>query len=226
MSTHNYASGEYAPREFLGAIGRTQSYLNILYLLLSLPLGVFYFAFLVAGFSLGVALLVVWVGLPILVLVLAGARALARGERQLACWLLGARIDAADPRYPGIRHPWTAFKSMVADAQTWSGTLFLFLKFPLGIVSFVLTVTLFAVSAALILVPLAFHYVPVNVGGWPVTSTDAALLCLAAGMLLGVVSIYTLNGVAAVWRSLACALLSPRRDTPAAPLRSGPVVIP
>lgn len=226
MSTQGYATGGAAPREFLGAIGRAQSYLNIAYLLLSFPLGIFYFAFLVTGISLGLALLIVWVGLPILVLVLAGARALARGERQLARWLLDAPIGSAEPRSAGIRHPWNAFKALFADGQTWSGLLFLVLKLPLGVISFIATVALLAVSVALILVPLAFLHVPVNVAGWPVTSTDAALLCLAAGMLLGAVSVYTLNGIAALWRGLASALLAPRRDVPAPPLRAGPIVIP
>jgi hypothetical protein len=226
LSTQNYASGEYAPGEFLGAIGRAQSYLNILYLLLSMPLGIFYFVFLVVGLSLGIPLLILWVGLPLLVLVLAGGRALANGERQLARWLLDAPIGSVETRSPGLRHPWAAFKALVGEGETWGGLLFLFLKFPLGIFSFMLTVSLLAISTALILVPLAFQYVPVNVGTWPITSADAALLCLAAGLILAVVSIYVLNGIAAVWRALARTLLAPRRAMTGATPHRGPIVIP
>jgi hypothetical protein len=226
VSTQNYASGEYAPGEFLGAVGRAQSYLNILYLLLSLPLGIFYFVFLAVGMSVGMSLVILWVGLPILVLVLAAGRVLANGERQLAHWLLDAPIGRVETLGPGLRHPWAAFKALVGEGQTWGGLLFLLLKFPLGIFSFLLTVSLLAVSTALILVPLAFQYVPVNVGTWPITSADAALVCLAAGLILAVVSIYVLNGIAAVWRALAQALLTPRRAVTAATPHTGPIIIP
>jgi hypothetical protein len=225
VGTQNYAESEYPSGEFLGAIGRAQTYLNIVYLLLSLPLGIFYFVFLVAGISVGFSLLIVWIGLPILVLVLAGSRALANGERQLARWLLDAPIGAAEPAYFGFAHPWTSFKALLGDGRTWAGLFFLFLKFPLGIFSFVVTVVLLAVSASLMLVPLAFHYVPINVGTWPITSADAALLCLAVGLILGVLSLYLLNGLAAIWRSLAESLLSAKRPLSEAPPQSGPVVI-
>ena len=41
---------------FLGAIVNRQSYLNIVYLLLGLPLGTAYFVFLVTGISVGFGL--------------------------------------------------------------------------------------------------------------------------------------------------------------------------
>ena len=53
---------------FLGVLIDPQSYVNILYLLLSFPLGIAYFVFLVTGISLGFGLLIIWVGVPILAL--------------------------------------------------------------------------------------------------------------------------------------------------------------
>src|SRR5579871_3703231 len=38
----------------------------ILYMLTALPLGIFYFSFLVAALSTGFSLLVIWIGLPLL----------------------------------------------------------------------------------------------------------------------------------------------------------------
>ena len=46
-----------------GVFVKPQTYLNILYLLLAFPLGIAYFVFLVTGFSLGISLLILWVGL-------------------------------------------------------------------------------------------------------------------------------------------------------------------
>ena len=50
-----------------------QSYLNIVDLLLGMPLEIASVVFLVTGISLGFGLLVIWVGVPILVLVLFGS---------------------------------------------------------------------------------------------------------------------------------------------------------
>ncbi len=225
MAMTSYVQRNSAPRDLTGALGSSQFYLNVIYLLLSLPLGVFYFAFLSAGLSAGAGLLAVWVGLPVLVVVFIASRALARAERQLANWLLDARIpDYRPPALPGLRHPWQSFKLLVSDRWTWSGLFFLFLKLPLGIVS-LLPAVLIAVSVSLILVPLSFHYVPVSVGDWPIRTGDAALLCLAAGLIFGVISIYVVNGIAIAWRALAISFLGRGEASQQVPSRTGPIVI-
>ena len=48
--------------KFFGVALRSQTYLNLVYLLLAFPLGVFYFTLLVTGISLGFGLLIVWIG--------------------------------------------------------------------------------------------------------------------------------------------------------------------
>ncbi|MEE8442664.1 MAG: sensor domain-containing protein, partial [Dehalococcoidia bacterium] len=60
-------------RGFFGVVADPQSYINIFYLFLAFPLGIGYFVFLVTGISVGFGLLIIWVGVPILVLVLAGS---------------------------------------------------------------------------------------------------------------------------------------------------------
>ena len=85
--------------QFVGVAADPQSYVNILYLFLSFPLGIAYFVFLVTGISLGFGLLVIWVGVPILVLVLAGSWVLCQLERVLAVRLLNEDIPPdATPR--------------------------------------------------------------------------------------------------------------------------------
>ena len=69
-----------------------RSYVNIFYILLSFPLGIFYFIFLVTCVSLGVGLAVIWVGIPILLLVLGGSWLLCKFERALAIFLLDESI--------------------------------------------------------------------------------------------------------------------------------------
>jgi hypothetical protein len=62
---------------FFGVILRGQTYLNALYVFLAFPLGLFYFIFLVTGLSLGVGLAILWIGLIILLAMIAGWVALA-----------------------------------------------------------------------------------------------------------------------------------------------------
>ena len=79
---------------FFSVVANPQSYLNIVYLLLGLPLGIAYFVFLVTGISVGFSLVVIWVGVPILALVLLGSWAMCRFERVLANTLLKEDIPA------------------------------------------------------------------------------------------------------------------------------------
>ena len=53
MTPQAYAATAVENDGIFGAFFRKQSYLNIAYLLLSLPLGTFYFAVLVSGLSSG-----------------------------------------------------------------------------------------------------------------------------------------------------------------------------
>ena len=61
----------------LGVLTNSQTYKNLAYLLLSFPLGVFYFVFLITGISLGVSLAIIWIGIPIFIGVLMLSRTFA-----------------------------------------------------------------------------------------------------------------------------------------------------
>ena len=218
-AAHLYEGG------FLGVLAHKQSYLNILYLLLSFPLGLAYFVFLVTGLSLGFGLVVIVIGLFILLVMLAAVRGLASWERMLGDWLLGVKIPPPDPRPEAFRHPLIALKKYVTDSYTWKSLLYLLAKFPLGICSFVLTVFLVGLTATLLLAPLLYHYVQFHVFVWRIAAADEALICLAAGLVLAILSVHLLNLIAIGWRVFAVWALSgptfPRNET-----RSGPIVIP
>jgi len=131
---------------FFGVVAKGQSYLNLIYLLLAFPLGVFYFVFLVTGLSLGIGLLIIWLGIPILLFMLAAWWALTAFERQLALWLLRVDIPPMSRESASGQSVWTRFKAHLKNPVTWKGLVYLFAKFPLGILSFVVAVTLIALS--------------------------------------------------------------------------------
>ena len=150
---------------FFRAIIHPQSYINILYLLLGLPLGIAYFVILVTGISLGFGLVVIWVGVPILLLVFAVSWALCQFERVMTISLLKEDIPATHPR---VREEddenlsfeerlfvgaWRRLRGHLANRLTWTGMFYLFLRFPLGIATFTIAVTLISVSLGLLFAP-------------------------------------------------------------------------
>jgi hypothetical protein len=129
---------------------------NIVYLLLSFPLGVLYFVLLVTGLATGIGTVIVWVGIPILIATLGLIWGFAALERSLAAHLLHIDMPAPQKKYTahGKMMEWLGMK--VRDSLTWKSLTYLFIKFPLGIFSFVLALTLVTLCAGLILAPLGY----------------------------------------------------------------------
>lgn len=141
---------------------RSQTYLNLAYLALSLPLGLAYFGFLAVVAPLGVALTVLVVGVVVLAAGLVAALVLARFEGWLASVLLGVDIEF-DPDLPG-ETPQEQFGSLVTSRQTVAALLYLPSKLVLGIVSFVALVSSLGTAVALVFVPLYYDEPGVEVG--------------------------------------------------------------
>ena len=208
----------------LSVITRPQTYVNALYLLLSFPLGIAYFVFLVTGLSVGFGLLVIWVGVPILALVLAGSWALARFEQEATNRLL--KLDIPTIPLPRASTPlsadaatisgvervfirtWRHFKAHLSDRVTWTGMLYLLLKFPVGIASFVIVVTLASVTATLLGAP--FYYWAddgIDIGIWQVNKLWEALILMLVGAPLLFVSLHLINAAAFVSGRIASLML-------------------
>ena len=192
---------------FFGVVLRGRSYLNTLYSLLAFPLGVAYFVFLVVGVSLGLGLVIVWVGLIILAAVLLLSWVLSAFERQQAILLLGAEIGPMGEK-PAENSPVSVWvKAFAANRVTWTGPVFLFLKFPLGLFSFVFSVVMLSISAAFTLAPLYYRFSPPDLYWWYADTLPEALFCSLIGMLLFILTLHAQNGLAFLWRELATLML-------------------
>ena len=126
-------------RAFFAPWASRQTYAEFAYLLLAFPLGLAYFVFLVTGISVGVGLLVVWVGVPILFAMLLGWRELGRFERVLHRRLLGVVVDEPLTSIRGEGSLWQRTKLLLADSSTWRTLLWLLLRFPAGVAVFVVS---------------------------------------------------------------------------------------
>jgi len=192
-----------------------RSYTNLVFLLLAMPLGIFYFTFLVTGLAVGFGMIITLLGVPILGLTLWGSWWLAALERKLAMGLLGAEVPPMGPQPfrsgKGFRHDLEEF---LGNRVTWTGMLYLGLKLPLGVFTFAVAVTMIAVSTSFVLVPFLYPLSFIEWDGvmlWWVDSPAEAGLCFLIGLLFTYVSLLLLNGLAALWKMLATAALgSPR----------------
>lgn len=206
-------------RRFFGVATRGRTWLNIVYLLLSFPLGVFYFSFFVSMLSTSIGTLIVWIGIPLLALTAALWWAFAAFERHLADGLLGTRLAPAPTPWRNAQGTWSRTKAHMGCAATWKDLAFLFVKFPLGIVSFVIFTVAVSVPAAFVSAPLTVNWadwagtpiVPEERGFyfqvWHVDTVAEALVFVPIGIVLFFVGLHVINGMAALWRAAARALL-------------------
>ena len=202
----------------VGVPARAQTYRNLLYLLLAFPLGLAYVVALSVGFSAGVGLALTVVGVPLVLVTLAGATVLARVEAELANRLLGTEIRATVPS--GSDGLLDAAKRLVADPGTWLDVVYLGVKFVLGVVSFTALVSLLSVSVSLLSAPLTYSSTytvglragtvsvgPFESGRLVVDTLPEAAGAAVAGLALAIASLHALNALAGVSATIAELLL-------------------
>lgn len=173
--------------KYFTIFAKPKMYLTLLYLFLAFPLGLAYFILVVVGFSLGFSLLILWIGIIILALLFPTIWLLISFERLQTTHLLGIPIPVTVPASSENNSLWQKIKMFLTDPATWKGILFILLKFPIGIISFVLLVTGFAVLSAMIFSPLiiSWQWAPINFGLWRVdTISEAIGLCILGLMAL------------------------------------------
>ena len=190
-----------------GVARRRQTYRNVAFLLASLPLGIFYFGFLVGGLVLGFATIVLVVGVPILLLMAAASWGLGTFERELVRSWLGMPIPAPIRAEATQRSPSARLAAHFRDQVTWTNLLYLLLKFPLGVLSFAAAFGVIAVTARLLATPLGFLIPPGDLAyagspAWVVVGP-------ALGLLVGFGGLHALNGLAYLSGRFARVMLGP-----------------
>ncbi len=206
---------------FFGVITRPNTWKSVGYLLLAFPLGIFYFVFLITGFSLGFGLLITLMGIPILVGMMAASYGLGEFERLTTNQMLETSIPHTG-RISRAEGFWQKLKELVVSSETWKRVFYLLLKFPFGIVGFVFVVVALSMFAQ-IFAPLVYEqdwYNP-NIGTvWEVDRVWEAIVVAIIGVGLGFVFLHLINGTARIWALIAHALLGPShtgtRDNPQA----------
>ena len=216
---------------FLNVVRQPRSYINLFYLFLAFPLGTMYFVLLVTGLSVGLSTLIIWIGVPILGLMGLASWGLTAMEREMAIHWLGIAVPPMSTRVlPENANLWTRTKSYLGNPTLWKGLVYLFVKFPFGIFSFTLVVTLVSLSFGLALEPLVYLvstslYHAFGWGGndYTLSLFTGELISINGtfdwanflklltetplGLALGLLSLHVMNGVAWLWGQFARLML-------------------
>jgi hypothetical protein len=135
---------------FFGVFAEPKAWGALFYLIFALGTGIIYFTWAVTGLSLSAGLLVLIIGLPIAVLFLLSVRGIALVEGRLIEALIGVRM----PRRPLFSRKdigwWQKVKNLFAERHTWTAVIYMLLQMPLGIIYFIVIVTLISAGVWLI----------------------------------------------------------------------------
>lgn len=193
---------------------------NTAYLLLAFPLGLAHFVIVVTGFTLGISLTLVGVGIPILLLTIEISRSLVSAERHLMQTLLDVNIPIVthdDETHP---HFLARCQAHINDPATWRGLLYLLLKLPLGLISFGLLTIWVSLSLILISAPFTYPLTMIDLGFTQVDTFTKALLCAIFGAGIALLGPYLVKILTDVWIYLGFEMLGEEK-----PKRTSQVVV-
>ncbi|MFF5281887.1 sensor histidine kinase [Streptomyces sp. NPDC013171] len=193
------------------------------YVLIGLPLSVFWFAVSVSFVSLGAGLLITFLGVPVLAGTLAMCRGFGAVERARARGLLGLDVAAPEPVRGKTGGAFSWMGAMLKSGASWRHLLYALLHMPWAVFSFSVTVTLWSWGWCLFTYPLWQWVFPTWVGQDGIQlygdRTHAFYLDapfeLAVTSLIGFVFVlvgpWVLRGLVSVDRLLVSGLLGPSR---------------
>lgn len=199
---------------FFGIAADPRAYAGLIYMLLSLATGVFYFTVAVTGISLSIGLSVLVVGLIVPVLFLGIVRVIALVEGRIIEVLLGERMPRRPPYTERDLPFWQRIKAMFTDPRSWSTLCYMVLMLPLGIAWFTLAVTGISLSVGLLAAPVAIALAELGVIGGGIQYNDTVLppaiaipLALVIGIMLPFAVLHLARGVARLQGAIAKQLL-------------------
>ena len=180
---------------------------NLVYLLLALPLGILYFVILVTGYALGAGLIITLVGIPILVTMIFVTYLLGDLDRAMTSKLLGVKIAKPEAKPAKDDSARSILVTQLKSLEFWKEFIYLLLKMPLGVVAFTVTIVLISVSLGLIAAPFIFTYVPeaqmMLWHGFVVDTMQEAVVTSVVGLILGLISMWLINGFASALGSIS-----------------------
>lgn len=147
--TEDVAPARSGPGLF-GVLVDPQAYGALIYMLLSLATGIFYFTWAVTGVSLSLGLAILIIGVPFALLFVYSVRVISWVEGRVVEALLGVRMPRRLPTQEEGGTLWIRIKRVLADGRTWGSLIYMILQLPLGVIYFTLAVGLGVTSGSVI----------------------------------------------------------------------------
>ncbi|HEX7769948.1 MAG TPA: sensor domain-containing protein [Dokdonella sp.] len=200
---------------FFGIAADPRAYAGLIYMLLSLATGVFYFTVAVTGVSLSIGLSVLVIGLIVPVLFFGVVRVIALVEGRIIEVLLGERMPRRPPYTERDLPFWQRIKAMFTDPRSWSTLCYMLLMLPLGVAWFTLAVTGISLSVGLVVAPVALMLSELGIidGGlrYDGDSVLPPMLAIPFALVIGIVLpfavLHLARGVARLQGAIAKSLL-------------------
>ncbi len=210
-------------RRTLGVGSDPQSYRNIAYLLLGLPMGILWFSLLVSVVSIGIStLFIALLGIPALIGCWYLTRTIANIERVTANTLLSQQLSPARFDAP-TGNLWSRLRAMSTDRARWRELGFVLLRFPVGVATFTAAVGLLTTSATVAYAPFYVRYSDDHsFGDWTlssrledITSSPWAWLLVPLGTLSLIASLHLMSKLAEACGRWTSAWLGPVENSAA-----------
>ena len=146
-------------------------------------------------------------GIPILLLVLGGSSVLTKFERWVAQEVLKQQIPQSSTQ-PVNGGWWARLKAHLGNRTTWTGMLYLLLKFPVGIATFTIVVTLVSITIGFLAAP-AYLWTSdlVTWGNWEFDPFVWSWIPTLIGIPMIFISLHMINGVANLSGKMARVML-------------------
>ena len=192
---------------FFGVLADPHAYTSVLYLLLSLVTGIFYFTWVVVGLSLSASLAVLVIGIPFTILFFASVRGLSLVEGRLVEVMLGERMPRR-PLYTDRERPiLERIKTVFLDPRTWSTLVYMVLMLPLGIIYFTFIVVALSLTFAIAALPVLESFGDHNHLYWFGEQIHLPLwslpITLAIGLVMLILTLHAARGLGLMQATLA-----------------------
>jgi signal transduction histidine kinase len=214
-------------KRFLLAPVSKRTALEVLYALISVPLGLACFIYVLVSLSVGVGLTVTLVGLPLIALAVFGARMLGRMQRGMARSLLGFDTDAPPPpRAVSAQGLFARLGAALGDLPAWRAVGYLVFRAPLS-AAYAIALVFFVMWGVLGLTyPIWWavfdptqldkngvrHHAAIQFGTYYVQTWPSALVVSACGAVVLLFMPWVLRALLWVDKLLMSALLGPSRS--------------
>jgi hypothetical protein len=153
-------------------------------------------------------------------------------EREMAITMLHEDIPPVTYERYSDKTTWQKLVATLKNPVTWKGLVYLFAKFPLGMVSFVVLVTFISLSGSLMTAPFYYSWeqpqVQLDLGSlpwnqaWLIDTLPEALIACLAGIFILLVSMHIFNGLAWISGKFARVMLGNFSNPPAGGSESQP----